>query len=174
MNLLKKILLISGTAILLASLFACTLAATDDPQHTDESAAAIADFDLPAGYSAEFSTSMLGYTVAAYKGPNGPSHLYLIQSEKESDGDELTKMLAQLVPGASDPNTRMTVIENRTATVRGQQATLIISEGVNSENISYRQASIAFKGNGGPALILFSESVEDWDQAAFDEFIASI
>ena len=73
MNLFRKILLASSTVLLLASLVACTLAATDDPQRTDESAAAIADFDLPAGYSAEFSTSMLGYSVAAYKGPNGPA-----------------------------------------------------------------------------------------------------
>jgi len=83
-------------------------------------------------------------------------------------------MLAQLVPGAGNPDTRMTVSENRTATLRGQEATLIVSEGVNSENISYRQASIAFEGKSGPALILFSESVEAWHQPAFDEFLASI
>jgi hypothetical protein len=150
------------------SIFACTTEAVDD------SGSAIADFDLPAGYTFEFSTSMLGYTVAAYKGPNGPSHLYLIQSEKESDGDELAKMLAQLVPGFNDPDTRMTVTENRPVTLRGQEVTLSVSEGVNSENISHRQVTAAFEGKGGPALLMFSETVEAWDQAAVDEFLASI
>ena len=68
----------------------------------------------------------------------------------------------------------MTVIENRPVTLRGQEVTLIVSEGVNSENVSYRQISVAFEGKGGPALLLFSESVEAWDQAAVDEFLASI
>jgi hypothetical protein len=100
--------------------------------------------------------------------------LYLIQSEKESDGDELAKMLAQLAPGSSDPNTRMTVSLERPVTLRGQEVTLIVSEGVNSENVSYRQITAAFEGKSGPALLMFSETVEDWDQAAVDEFLASI
>ena len=78
MNLLKKTLFAAGILITLISLFACTSATVD------EAGSKIADFDLPAGYTFEFNTSMLGYTVASYKGPNGPSHLYLIQSEQES------------------------------------------------------------------------------------------
>ena len=167
MNLFKKDLFIVGI-ILLLFLFACTTKAGED------AGSVIADFDLPAGYTADFSTSMLGYTVAAYKGPNDPSHLYLIQSEKESDGDELANMLAQLAPGSNDPNTRMTVIEKRPVTLRGQDATLIISEGVNSENVPYRQITAAFEGKGGPALLMFSETVDTWDQAAVDEFLSSI
>jgi hypothetical protein len=168
MNLFTKRMLITGLLISLLSLFACTTKAGDD------AGTVIADFDLPAGYSADFSNSMLGYTVAAYKGPNEPSHLYLIQSEKESDGDELAKMLAQLAPGSSDPNTRITVIEKRPVTLRGQEATLIVSEGVNSENVPYRQVTAAFEGKGGPALLMFSETVEAWDQVAVDEFLSSI
>jgi hypothetical protein len=168
MNLFKKTLFVAGILITLMSLFACTTEAIDD------AGPVIADFDLPAGYTAEFSTSMWGYTVAAYRGPNGPSHLYLIQSEKESDGDELAKMLAQLVPGASSSDADMKVIENRPISLRGQETTLIVSEGLNSENIPYRQVTVAFEGKGGPALLMFSETVDAWDQAAVDEFLASI
>jgi hypothetical protein len=168
MYLLNKTIFVAAILISLVSLSACTA------ETVDEAGSAIADFDPPAGYNSEFSTSMLGYTVAAYRGPNVPSHLYLIQSEKESDGDELAKMLTQLVPGSNDPNTRMTVIENRPITLRGQETTLIVSEGVNSENVSYRQITAAFEGKGGPALLMFSESVEAWDQAAVDMFLDSI
>ena len=168
MNLFKKTLFVASIVIALISLFACT------PEALEEAGSAIADFDLPAGYTFEFSTSLLGYTVAAFNGPNGPSHLYLIQSETQSDGDELARMLTQLVPGSSDPNTDMTVIENRSVTLRGQEVTLIVSEGVNSENVSYRQVTSAFQGKGGPALLVFSETVDAWDQAAVDEFLASI
>ena len=169
MNLFKKTLFAAGAVITLLSLFACSA-----NQPTPDATAAIADFDPPAGYTSEFSTSMLGYSVVAYKGQYGPSHLFLIQSEKEADGDELAKMLAQLVPGSSSADTRMTVIENRPVIVRGQETTLIVSEGVNSENVSYRQISVAFEGKGGPALLLFSESVDAWDQEAVDSFLQSI
>jgi hypothetical protein len=168
MNLFQKILFRAGIVITMVSLFACATEAVDEARF------AIADFDLLPGYTFEFSTSMLGYTVASYTGPNGPSHLYLIQSEQGSDGDELAKMLAQLVPGAGDPNAGTTVIENRPATIRGQEVTLIVSEGVNSENVSYRQVTAAFQGKGGPALLVFSGTVDAWDQAAVDEFLASI
>jgi len=168
MNLFKKTLFAAGMLITLISLFACTSATVD------EAGSKIADFDLPAGYTFEFNTSMLGYTVASYKGPNGPSHLYLIQSEQESDRDELAKMLTQLVPGAGDLDSDITVIENRPATIRGQDVTLIVSEGLNSANVPYRQVTAAFEGKGGPTLLVFSETVGAWDQAAVDEFIASI
>ena len=169
MNLFKKTLFVASLVITLVSLFACTT-----QQAASDAGAKIADFDLPGGYTAEFSTSILGYTVAAYKGQNDPSHLYLIQSENESDGDELAKMLTQLVPGSSNSDIRMTVTENRPVTLRDQETTLIVSEGVNSENVSYRQVTAAFDGKGGPALLMFSETVDAWDQAAVDEFLASI
>ena len=169
MNLFKKTSLFAGIFITLLSLFACT-----PKEVATNEGAAIAEFDLPAGYTYDFDTSVLGYTVEAYKGQNGPSHLYLIQSEKPSDRDELAKMLSQLAPSSSDQDTRMTVIENRTATVRGQEATLVTSDGINSENVRYRQITVAFEGNGGPAMLVFSESVNAWDQEAVDAFLESI
>ena len=175
MKQITQIMLIIGSTIILAVVAACgTVEATDDSQHVTKLASKIADFAPPAGYTPEFSAEMLGYTLAAYKGTESPSHLYLIQSEKEADGEELERMLTQLAPGSRDPNTRMTVIENRTATVRGQEAAVVISEGVNSENISYRQLTVGFQGKGGPAMLVFSESLELWDQETLDAFLESI
>ena len=162
-------------AVILTSLSACgTLEATNDSQHVTELAAKIANFDLPEGYTPEFSAEMLGYILAAYRGTMGPSHLYLIQSENEADGEELERVLSQLAPGSSDPNTRLTVIENRTATVRGQEVTVVVSEGTNSENIAYRQVTVGFQGKGGPALLVLSESLELWNQETVDTFLQSI
>ena len=175
MKQIAPIILIVISTIVLTVLSACgTIESTDDSQHATKLASKIADFDPPAGYASEFSVEMAGYTLAAYKGASGPSHLYLIQSRKESDGKELERMLTQLAPGSSDANTRMTVIENRTATVRGQEVAVVVSEGVNSESVSYRQVTVGFEGKGGPALLVLSETVESWDQEAVDTFLASI
>jgi hypothetical protein len=170
---ITKLTIIS--AILLALLAACgTLEATSDAEHISKLASKIADLDVPEGFTTEFSAEMAGYTLAAYKGTAGPSHLYLIQSDNEADGDELEKMLTQMAPGSSDWETRMTVIENRPVTIRGQEATVVISEGTNHDGEPYRQATVAFQGKGGPAMIFLSDTVENWDQNAVDAFLASI
>jgi hypothetical protein len=51
---------------------------------------------------------------------------------------------------------------------------VVVSEGVNSENVSYRQITVGFQGKGGPALLVLSETVEGWDQTVVDTFLASI
>ncbi len=137
-------------------------------------AAEVADFDLPAGYSPEFTASLEGYTLVSYTPGDGHSHLYMIQSKKESDGEKLDNMLYQIAPGSYDPQTRMTVIETLPVFVRGQEETLVISEGITSEGETYRQVTVAFQGKGGPALLMLSEPAASWNQEAVDVFIASI
>ena len=173
MNIFSKILI---ALALLTGLSAC---ASGDSINTESekvtsAAAEIADFDLPMGYSADFTAQLMGYTVAAYNPGDGHSHLYLIQSADEADGEKLASMLEEVVPGSSDPQTRMTVIETRPVTVRGLETTLVISEGTNGEGDSYRQAAVAFQGEGGPALLVFSEPTTRWDQATIDALLASI
>ena len=173
---MNKLLLISIVPVLLGSLFACApnVNFNSNPEDVSSAASEIADFEPPSGYSSEFTASLLGYTVAAYNPGDGHSHLYLIQSDNESDAEKLEQMLSELVPGSRDPNTRLTVIENRAATIRGQEVTLVISDGVNSDGDSYRQITAAFEGKGGPALLVLSEPIERWDQSAVDAFITSI
>lgn len=173
MNKLSKMLLVM---ILLTGLSACAsgYSISTDVEQVTSAASDIADFDLPAGYTADFSAQMIGYTVAAFNPGDGHSHLYLIQSTDEADGEKLASMLDEVVPGSSDSHTRMTIIETRSIVVRGQESMLVLSEGTNSEGEAYRQASVAFQGQGGPALLVFSEPTSRWDQATVDAFLASI
>jgi hypothetical protein len=173
---MNKLLWITLAAFLPAVLFACApnVSINSNPEDVFSAASDIADFEPPAGYTSEFTASLLGYTVAAYSPGDGHSHLYLIQSDKESDAEKLEQMLAELVPGSSDPNTRLTVIENRAVTLRGQEVTMVISDGINHGGDTYRQATVAFQGKGGPALLVLSEPTNRWDQSAVDAFLASI
>ena len=169
-------LTISCFVLLAFLLSACGINTTINT-NTDKvvsAAAEIADFDLPAGYQPEFSASLEEYTLVSYNPGDGHSHLYLIQSEKESDGEKLVGMMDQIAPGSYDPQTRMTVIENRPVTMRDQEVTLVISEGITSEGETYRQVMVAFHGKGGPALLTLSEPVERWNQESVDAFLASI
>lgn len=172
---MNKFLFTTITISLLVILSACgTVELTNDSQHVAELVSKIADFEVPEGYVSEFSAELSGYTLATYKGTTDPSHLYLIQSEKEADGAELERMLTELAPGSNDPDTRMTVVENRPVSVRGQDVTMVISDGINHEGTAYRQAAVAFEGQGGPALLVFSESLELWNDETVAALLASI
>ena len=172
---IPQIKLVAICTLILAILSACgTVAASNDSQQVLEAASKIADFDMPADFVPQFTASVQGYTLAAYQGPSGPSHLFLIQSDNQADGSELEKMLKELAPGASNPNTHMTVIENRTATVRGQEVNVVVSGGLNSDNVSYRQVTVGFQGKGGPAMLVFSDSTDLWNLEAVDALLASI
>jgi hypothetical protein len=162
--------------LILLSLTACgvNVSIKIDTTKVASAAAKIADFDLPSGYKPEFSAALDGYTMVSYTPSDGHSHLYLIQSEKESDHEKLAGMVEQLAPGSYDPQTRMTIIETRLVTVREQEVTLIISEGVTSEGETYCQVTVPFQGKGGPALVVLSEPVTSWNQQSVDAFIASI
>ena len=161
---------------LLAALSACAprVAVNANSEDVAKAAAGIAEFALPANYAPEFTAQLGSYTAVAYNPGDGRSHLYLIQSDKEADREKLTQTLTDLVPGSSDPNTRLTVVENRAATIRGEAATVVISDGVNHDGNTYRQVTVAFQGKGGPALLVLSEPTESWDQSTLDALLASI
>lgn len=161
---------------LLTGLSACGSVSSfnTEGEQVASAAAEIADFDLPAGYAADFTARLMGYTVAAFNPGDGHSHLYLIQSDNGADGEKLQSILDEVVPGSSDSHTRMTIVETRPVVVRDEESTLVISEGVSSDGETYRQASVAFQGHGGPALLVFSEPTTRWKQATVDALLASI
>ena len=79
--------------ILLAGLSACAGSSSVnlDAKQVYNDAGEIADFDLPDGYSADFSANLMGYTVASFSPGDGHSHIYLIQSDNESDSEKLDR-----------------------------------------------------------------------------------
>lgn len=172
----KRNILLSVLIVMIVLLAACTTNTAVDinADTVVDIAAEIADFDLPADYVSEFSASLEGYILVSYSSGNDHSHLYLIQSENESDGEKLAGMVEQIAPGSYDPQTRMTVIETRLVRVREQEVILVISEGISSGCETYRQVTVAFQGKGGPALLVLSEPVTGWNQETVDALIASI
>ncbi len=173
MNKITKILLVSLSTLMIATLSACKSVTMSD-EKVEAVAASIVDFDLPAGYTAEFSANLMGYSLASYINADGHSHLYLIQSENELDGEKLEQGLEKLVPDIYDSHTRMTILEKLPVTFRGQEVNAIFSEGVDSENGTYRQVTVAFQGKGGPALLVFSEPATKWNQEYVLNLLASM
>lgn len=137
-------------------------------------AGGIAELELPEGYAPELTASVGNYTVVSYTPGDGYSHLYLAQSVDPADEYRMEQALDEVVPGGSDPEFRMTVLETRPVVVRGTNADLVISEGTNSDGEKYLQALVAFDGRGGPALLVFSEPAATWDMEKVEALVASI
>ncbi len=146
------------------------------PADVANRAAEIAGFTLPEGYQPEMAFEMNGYSVVSYNPGDGHSHLYLVQAPASEDitPEKLEAMLSQGKTGQTDRTTRLTVVEKRTATIRGQAVTLVISEGTNSHGDAYRQATTAFQGKRGPAMLVLEEPASRWDDARLNQLIASI
>jgi hypothetical protein len=161
-------------SICILTLAACAIAT--NPDQVNRAAATIAGFDLPAGYSAEFTASAKGYTIVSYRPDDaptaGPSHLYLAQSKDKNDGDQLEAALKDMAPGVQ--TSRTVVVETRTVTIRDQATTMVISDNINGEGARYRQATVPFEGKGGPALLVYADPIDRWDEAILDTLLTSI
>lgn len=168
--------LLSGILLVLLSACSTQISLNTQADQVASAAARIADFQLPEGYQAEYTADLAGYTLAAYHPGDGHSHLFLVQAGEgtQIDQSKLEDLVNQQPAGRKNHQTRMTVIEQRPVSLRGQQTTLVISEGTNSDGDTYRQATAAFQGKGGPALVAISEPTTRWDSARIDQFLASI
>lgn len=174
MKLFYKLFLL--TFVLLLGQAACVDArtGTDPDRIVNKTAVLIADFALPDQYEPEFGLHALGYTAVAFSYEAHNGHLYLVQSEDEADGQALKSALADMVPGYQDAEDNFTVVEQQAVTIRGQETTLTISEGTDWDNKAVRQATAVFRGKAGPALLIFSEPADAWNQTAVDTFLASM
>jgi len=177
MNHLSKSILISIVLLALAGCTDRTRNSTDTAEIVGKTAVLIADFSPPSGYEPEFGLHAIGYTVVAYNSGDSGGHLYLVQAGKEADDRmmaTLEETLANLVPGYSADDSRMTVVEQRPFTIRDQPVTLTISEGTKWDNEQVRQVTAVFQGKEGPTLLTLLEPVSQWDEAAVESFLSSI
>ncbi len=162
-------------ALCAGSLAGCSL--RTDVSSVNAAAAKIADFTLPAGWSPEAAVEIDGYLFVSFAPGDGHSHIQFIQAPPNANVDQAT--LERYIQQASqsrdyDRNTRSQVVGSQPATIRGQAVTLLVSEGTNSDRQPFRSLTGAFQGKAGVALLSVEAPVSSWNQAAVDQFIASI
>lgn len=145
-----------------------------NPDRVDAVAHRIADFDLPPGYQTDYVLDVGGYTFAAYKSSDGQAHLALVEVPAGIIPDDGV-IEGQVYGGWSrDTQRRATVISSEARIVRGQPATLTISERTNGEGRLYRSAYLVFEGRDGTAALIINQPATQWDAGTVDAFIASL
>ncbi len=138
----------------------------------------IADYQLPEGYREQYALHFMGFSLVAYTPGDSHGHIMLFQApvalalDDCNVEEELYRATRQ--ERYTMGRTEFRAVAYRKAYIRGQQVILSISEGVGSEHQPYRQVRGVFQGKGGPAVLVVTEPVNTWDQAAVEAFIASI
>lgn len=135
----------------------------------------IAEYDLPAGFGEGYAAQAADFSMVAYLGKDGHSHIYFLQLPAYLNLDEAEiRQRMQQAQESGDLPEELKVVETQTGVIRGQEIELVVSEGNNHEGQSYRQVSGVFRGKGGQAMVVFEAPVEAWDQAMVDAFLDSI
>ncbi len=143
-----------------------------DAEHVTRLAHRIADFDLPAGFQADYAAEMLGYTVAAYR--SGDAHLTLLQAPSGVMPDEKS------IQGyGTNENTGIvwrdeSLVIAYERVVRDHPAQMTITDRTNGSGQRYRSLNLVFQGQHGTALLVINQPVAQWDEAAIEALIASI
>lgn len=91
------------------------------------------------------------------------------------DVDEMMRMLNE--GGKSDGpwvGSKITEVEQKPVTIRGQESTLSIGEGESSEGGAFRVATVKFQGNGGQAFLMVAGPLDEWDLEMVETLIASV
>lgn len=171
-------LLLGAAGLILFSWTSRTVsqAVQSDPVQVSEIGGTIADYDLPAGFDDAYSKQVAGFDLVVYTSQDGHSHVYFFQLPQgvHVDMDEIQRRLEQAAGEPSNIHMSSRVIDKIPATICGQQTTVVIGEGTNSDGQTYRTASAVFQGKGGQALVVFERPTSSWDQAEVDAFLASI
>jgi hypothetical protein len=147
-----------------------------NPAQASQTAASIADFTPPADFQPTNSVTILGVKLVTYQTQDNNSALFLMQlptqGEITSSQIEQLQRTMEQQSGRSLSNVR--TIDSRTTTIRGQPAQVILQEGTDSNNNTYRQLLVAFQGKGGTALLAAIGPASTWNQSAYDQMIQTI
>jgi hypothetical protein len=129
----------------------------EDPAAVQADAGAIADFELPPGYTAVSSASMLDIRFVVWEHETQPATLILLQMPLSAPIDDVTidQMENAIRRRAPRELNNLRTVERRELTLRGEPARFILMEGEEAESGErFEQALIAFQGKGGMALLM--------------------
>jgi hypothetical protein len=151
--------------------------ADSDPTAIAQIQGKIAEFDIPPGYQpAAFSMLIYDTVVLNPTVPDGRPTIILMQYNTIGNvsREQMEQSLRQAAEQqSSQPGLSMQVVDSFETVIRGETATVTVSEG-GTEGFTLRQWMTLFDSNNGLVILLAQGAVETWDDRMLEEFIASI
>jgi hypothetical protein len=150
----------------------------EDPAEVAQIAQGIVDYKLPPGYREQFGMSFFGFDMVAFGPAESTDQMIMLMQFPESAGLDQAEMEQQMKQSLQQQKGQqdipMQVVDQTQKTIRDQPVTLTVSEGTNSDGTVMRQMSGVFQGKNGVVLLMVVSDKQNWDQGAFDAFIASL
>jgi hypothetical protein len=167
---------LAGNVVIHATGRTFTKALQSNPDQAAAISESIADYDLPPDFGEAYAKQALGFSLVSYTGQDRHSHVIFFQLPDglQIDLSQINSQIELVDSGQQKIKQYSQVVGEIPAVIRGQETTLLLTEGVNSAGQTYRQASSIFNGKGGQALVVFERPVSSWDQGELEGFIASI
>lgn len=139
----------------------------------------IAEYDMPPGYQAQMSMSLLVYDMVVLAPSQSSANSMIIIMMQFNSGtnmsrEEMQQQMQQAYQQQGGTGgVQMQVVETREETIRGETVTVTISEGT-TEGVTIRQWMTVFRGNAGPTVLMIQGAPSDWDDDLITDFIHSI
>jgi hypothetical protein len=152
---------------------------SENPEKVAEIASDIADFQIPEGFEKQYGMKLGGLSLVQYMTDNERTVIFVTQFPAGTSIN-VDEMMRQIQKSSRRENRAwygMTtaLVEQKPATIRGQETTMSISEGTNNQGVLYRVANAEFQGKGeGPAVVMIVGPADEWNIDIFEKFIASI
>lgn len=151
---------------------------TEKPEDVAVIASGIADFDLPAGFGNPYGMNIFNISSVGYFSQDNKTHILLTELPKNLNlnVEEIMQSLQEKSgKGQVTVNGgQFTSVEDRPVTIRGQQSTLIIKDGVSSEGDKVRVGTVSFDSKqGNQAILMISGPADSWDDTMVNALIAS-
>nr|WP_290669525.1 hypothetical protein [Ardenticatena sp.] len=147
-----------------------------DPTQARQMATDIIDYTLPAGYSEQMAfrvSNLFTYVLMLPENEDGMVFVLAAGSEGATLDPETARAAVEGQVGRRFDN--MEQVDERPVTIRGEERTMLIFEGQEAQSGEMmRMAFVTFTGKKGPAFLLVMGPTNAWDDAALNEFIASM
>ncbi len=167
-------MLVAGFIIIRSAGWLFTNVLESDPASITEVGRDIAEYDVPERFNDVYALEVAGFSMVAYRDKVTDGHIFLVQLPDSVDFNPATLEQQFRQAAGTETLAEVAVIQHIPLWIRGQETTLVISEGFNHDNEQYRSASAIFTGKGGQALINISGPAEGWDQSMVESFVASL
>ena len=156
----------------------------ENPDDAETLAHNIVDYDLPVGYQelGAFNMGIIKMVMINDEGANTysvSSPLIMIAEIPLSlamDEEEMIRQIqSNMERSIGNQNFDMVLVGEQTASIRGQEVTLLTYEGTNDQGIVMKQViSGFFEGKNGSVMLMVFGEEAGWDQVKVDAFIRSI
>lgn len=147
-----------------------------DSGDVQSSAAAIADYTLPAGYSETFGMNLFGVSMVGFSSSDQKQMLMMYQFPTAGgmDPDQLAEQMRQMSESQTGQISNLRQVDSYPVIIRGQETEMIVYEGTSNEGTTIREVMAVFEGKGGTAFFMAVGPQNSWDQTAIDQFIGSL